>query len=130
MQRDEHAAILLLMVLQNRAMTRGNASPDPFSVWTKRGFPPSAGLYRCWRGGLKSVKLLHEETSSHFPTPARRPRGHSMRWRIPYRPTRAAPPLRKLQQLENLSAWSREQLVFLRGLFRSHVSDELDLVES
>ena len=48
---------------------RGNAVPEPLSVWQKMFFP-SAFLYRRFmRRAWKSSKLLHDETSSQAPTP-------------------------------------------------------------
>src|SRR5436305_13472191 len=52
------------------AIVLGNASPDPFNVCTNRGFSPLAGRYRILaRLAWKSAKLLHDDTSSHAPTP-------------------------------------------------------------
>ena len=50
--------------------TRGNANPEPLSVWTKVGLLPSSGLYlRPARRAWKSVQFEQELTSSHSPQP-------------------------------------------------------------
>jgi hypothetical protein len=45
------------------AMVRGNASPDPLSVCTNRGFSPLAARYRMFaRRAWKSENVLQDDT--------------------------------------------------------------------
>src|SRR5204862_1298740 len=53
-----------------QAMVRGNARPEPFNVCTNLGLSPFAARKRMFaRRAWKSVKLLHDDTSSHAPAP-------------------------------------------------------------
>ena len=83
------------------------------------------------RRAWKSVKLLHDDTSSHAPTPG----AHASRSYVLRRAESGVagreqlPPIREPEPLEHRLGVAREQLELLGRRLRRRVAHELHLVE-
>ena len=114
------------------ATVRGNPSPDPFSVWTWRGFSPGAGRKRMFaRRAWNSPKFEHDDTSSHCPTPganASRSYVFALAESGVARGEQQSP-VRQAETLQHLLGVRREQLVLRGRILGRREAHELDLVE-